>query len=422
MNLKHFCNKNFNLFMRRALSFVAQTATVCIASAALFMFGFFVIPVFAETNIQFSNSILNQDLQRLLDKSSTRIVLPNADDDGDGIPNFLEGKEDSDGDGIANYLDLDSDNDGISDRDEIGLTLKRKDVTDEISDLYLEQHVLKHLDRSVRRVITAKKTVKPSSDPTRADATKVAGILEKLQLDKSKLTKQTKKSVGVEVKNKPIQVSRPMGKRSLASTRQVTAKQHSQQRPQHQQVAKSQATQLYKAKPGKVSKDTDKDGLPDEYELAIGTNPKQRDTDGDSIIDTIEVGFNRKQPLDSDRDGTIDALDKDDDNDGILTRFEDIDKNGTARNDDTDRDGVPNYQDANDDGDNLLTRAEGGSKDSDNDGILDYLDNNNSTLAKGETPAVVMLYDSAAKSRLQTKQEALTKTTSAFKERLGAAK
>ena len=118
--------------------------------------------------------------------------MPNADDDGDGIPNFLEGKEDSDGDGIANYLDLDSDNDGISDRDEIGLSLKRKDVTDEISDLILEQHVFQLLDRSVRRVITAKKTVKPKVDPTRAELQKCR-YLEKLQMDKSKFTKQTKK-------------------------------------------------------------------------------------------------------------------------------------------------------------------------------------------------------------------------------------
>lgn len=37
------------------------------------------------------------------------------DDDGDGIPNGIEGKGDDDGDGIPNYLDDDSDNDGIPD-------------------------------------------------------------------------------------------------------------------------------------------------------------------------------------------------------------------------------------------------------------------------------------------------------------------
>ena len=121
------------------------------------------------------------------------------------------------------------------------------------------------------------------------------------------------------------------------------------------------------------------------------------------------------QLLDSDRDGIIDALDKDDDNDGILTKFEDIDKNGTAKNDDTDRDGVPNYQDANDDGDSLLTRTEGGTKDSDNDGILDYLDKD-STIAKGkDAPAVVVLYDTTDKSGMQVKKAALEQSRKSFK-------
>ena len=41
-----------------------------------------------------------------------------ADDDGDGIPNGVEGKQDSDGDGTPDYLDTDSDNDGIPDSSE----------------------------------------------------------------------------------------------------------------------------------------------------------------------------------------------------------------------------------------------------------------------------------------------------------------
>ncbi len=42
------------------------------------------------------------------------------DDDKDGIPNKLEGKEDTDGDGLANYLDEDADGDGIPDTVEAG--------------------------------------------------------------------------------------------------------------------------------------------------------------------------------------------------------------------------------------------------------------------------------------------------------------
>jgi len=41
-----------------------------------------------------------------------------ADEDGDGIPDRIEGQLDSDGDGLPNLADRDSDNDGVSDRDE----------------------------------------------------------------------------------------------------------------------------------------------------------------------------------------------------------------------------------------------------------------------------------------------------------------
>jgi hypothetical protein len=44
------------------------------------------------------------------------------DDDGDGIPDLVEGTGDTDGDGIPDHLDLDSDNDGINDVREVGLT------------------------------------------------------------------------------------------------------------------------------------------------------------------------------------------------------------------------------------------------------------------------------------------------------------
>jgi hypothetical protein len=42
------------------------------------------------------------------------------DDDGDCIPNGVEGTSDADGDGVPNYQDDDSDDDGIADADEVG--------------------------------------------------------------------------------------------------------------------------------------------------------------------------------------------------------------------------------------------------------------------------------------------------------------
>lgn len=73
-----------------------------------------------------------------------------------------------------------------------------------------------------------------------------------------------------------------------------------------------------------------------------------------------------------------------DDNDGIPSKLEDINKDGNLKNDDTDGDGLPNYIDSDDDGDNVLTKDEGitydaekqelTAKDTDGDKIPDYLD------------------------------------------------
>ena len=163
------------------------------ASVVLFTFGFYIIPVFGDTSFQLSEvlnqpnyreqpTVLKQDIMRLIEKPSKPMVLPNADEDGDGIPNFLEGTEDSDGDGIANYLDLDSDNDGISDRDEVGLTLKRRDVVDDINDLFLDRQVVSFLDGSVKRVIAKKNQPKAVSTPIAKTSAKPTQPLAKAKI------------------------------------------------------------------------------------------------------------------------------------------------------------------------------------------------------------------------------------------------
>ncbi|MBN4076152.1 hypothetical protein JYT16_00380 [Gemmatimonas aurantiaca] len=101
--------------------------------------------------------------------------------------------------------------------------------------------------------------------------------------------------------------------------------------------------------------DTDADGLSDGDEVNnLGTDPLDSDSDGDGVDDLTEVG-NPLSPTDTDTDGIIDALDDDDDNDGILTVDEDIDTDGDPTNDDTDADTIPNYLDDDDDGDGVLT-------------------------------------------------------------------
>ncbi|WMP18157.1 OmpA family protein [Thiothrix lacustris] len=77
--------------------------------------------------------------------------------------------------------------------------------------------------------------------------------------------------------------------------------------------------------------DTDGDGVPDTKEAMLGLDPTKEDSDGDGISDFIELA---RDPQDTDGDGKIDAIDDDDDNDGILTSAENPDPNGDGNVDD----------------------------------------------------------------------------------------
>ncbi len=103
--------------------------------------------------------------------------------------------------------------------------------------------------------------------------------------------------------------------------------------------------------------DTDNDGLMDAVEILLGLNPGSTDSDGDGVGDFVEIG-DPSSPTDTDGDQTIDALDTDDDDDGILTTDEDVNGNGDPTDDDTDSDNLANYLDTDDDGDGILTVAD----------------------------------------------------------------
>jgi len=85
--------------------------------------------------------------------------------------------------------------------------------------------------------------------------------------------------------------------------------------------------------------DTDEDGLSDIEEAKLGTDPLLMDTDQDGISDSEEVGVNLDTPLDSDKDNIIDALDMDDDNDGLATSIE-LQVGTSTLHADTDKDGI----------------------------------------------------------------------------------
>jgi hypothetical protein len=145
-----------------------------------------------------------------------------------------------------------------------------------------------------------------------------------------------------------------------------------------------------------ISVDTDNDGLTNNEEATLGTDPNNPDTDGDSIIDGQEVNTDTTDPLNdcdsvggtplgtSDCDGDelttdeevalgTDPNNPDSDNDG-LTDSEEVDLGTDPNNPDTDGDGITDGQEVTD-GTNPLVDCDSiggtplGTSDCDLDGL-----------------------------------------------------
>ncbi len=283
------------------------------------------------------------DLNNPLDSDGDkRIDALDYDDDNDGLPTILENQADKysdiDKDGLKNHLDSDSDNDGILDGIEAGALNKDANL-DGIDDAFDVEHV-GGSDKNGDGISDNLKLPDQNKDGI-ADYLdfKTTNVLDIASLQKAPKLVNELATISTTKADKP--------EKKAAVAKKIVINRYT---------------------------DTDNDGLLDSQEIIFGTNPLNRDSDGDSVSDAIEIGMDINAPQDSDHDNIIDALDTDDDNDGVLTKLEDINKDGSPINDDTDDDGVPNYLDGNDDGDDKLTLAEGGTNDTDNDGILDYLD------------------------------------------------
>jgi large repetitive protein len=116
--------------------------------------------------------------------------------------------------------------------------------------------------------------------------------------------------------------------------------------------------------------DSDGDGLSDALEDELGTDPESADSDGDGIGDLVETDDGLV--VDTDGDGTVDALDRDSDGDGLLDATE-----GVV---DSDGDGMSDFRDSDDDGDGVPTGVEVidsegvDSSDVDEDGAVNWLD------------------------------------------------
>ena len=111
--------------------------------------------------------------------------------------------------------------------------------------------------------------------------------------------------------------------------------------------------------------DSDEDGLPDFFELKIGTAIDNADTDNDGLTDYQEFAIVGTDPVifDSAEEGTSDA-DYDSDSDG-LSNIDEITRNTDPRDSDTDMDGLFDYDEI------FVYDTDPLVADSDNDGIDD---------------------------------------------------
>ncbi len=114
--------------------------------------------------------------------------------------------------------------------------------------------------------------------------------------------------------------------------------------------------------------DDDNDGLSDAEEIALGTNTLNPDSDGDKARDSIDpFPLDGNEWQDTDKDGTGDNRDADDDNDGLNDEEELFVLGTNPFNFDSDEDGLSDKKEI-----ELGTNAL--KEDSDGDGVIDSKD------------------------------------------------
>lgn len=274
-------------------------------------------------------------------------VLP-GDQDGDGIPDAMEGFEtllDSDGDSIPDFIDTDSDNDGIPDSLEAAADYtddlcnptildtdgdQVPDYLDEDSDGDTIPDEIEAGDDGNNPVDTDGDTMPDFQDPDSDNDT----IPDEVEVDDGEVIDTDEDGT-----------------------------------------------------PDYLDEDADDDGIPDEVEAGdLPWEPVDTDGDGDpdfqdvdsdndTISDEDEAGDDPENPVDTDGDGDPDFQDPDSDNDSIPDEVEADDGDPI----DTDGDGVPDFQDEDSDDDGIPDEVEAGDDpwdpvDTDGDGDPDFQD------------------------------------------------
>jgi MYXO-CTERM domain-containing protein len=277
------------------------------------------------------------------------------DSDNDGIPDAVEGLVDTDGDGTPNFRDLDSDGDGAIDQLERGPDGTSPmdsdgDGTPNYLDLDSDNDCAPDATEAPLETINAAlPNVNPSdncTDPMLNFCDTTTGTCTKGCTTDADCGSASSGKVCGDAKV-CVNGCRGTNGNGCPTNAVCTSKDDTV---------------------GTCDADDDSDGLSNSLEIALGTNPKNKDSDNDGIADGVETDGGNF--VDTDQDGKMDALDSDSDNDGIADKFE---KGAGADPVDTDKDGTPDYRDTDSDNDTVADSLEK-NVDSDKDGQADYVD------------------------------------------------
>jgi gliding motility-associated-like protein len=113
-----------------------------------------------------------------------------------------------------------------------------------------------------------------------------------------------------------------------------------------------------------LDSDSDSDGLSDQEEIDLQTDPNNPDTDGDGVLDgSDDMPQDPDGDTDTDGDGLDDRVDPDDDNDALSDEEEFL-LGTNSKLADSDQDGI-------NDGDEVIQKTDPNSPDTDGDGLSD---------------------------------------------------
>lgn len=323
-----------------------------------------------------------------------------TDSDNDGIPDVVEAGSpapvDSDGDGIADYVDLDSDDDGLPDSVEVGADVNSPVDTDndglanyldtDSDNDGIDDRVETNVDTDGDGLPNA---IDPDSDND--------GIPDALEGGPNDQPQPDADNDGL-----PDALDIDSDNDGVSDAIEGSGD--------------TDGDGLIDS----VDLDSDHDGIPDAVEGSIDTDGDglidsldiDSDNDGlldrdETVIDSDNDGISDYRDLDSDNDGLTDAFEaggEDADGDGVIDGFVDINADGwddgvaiaPLPDDDFDRDGVVDHLDVDSDNDGLtdLTEVTGYVADSDGDGRIDqFVDENGDGLDDAHTLLPVIAED-----------------------------